>query len=608
LVAAAVLLPCRLCAADGGESTLLRNLRKGHPRLLLLEEDAPRIRKAIKEDPVIGQWYEQVKGQAGELLGQKPMEYAMDPRGHALGACRQALDRILTLGLVYRVEGGEQYAARAVEEMLAAAARDSWNPKHFLDVAELTNALAIGYDWFHDKLSPEQQKTIREAIVKKGLSESLPFYNTAFYWASCNHNWNQVCNGGMMVGALAVADEEPELAEKIVSAALKSIRASMKEFGDDGGWAEGPGYWRYATEYAVFFTAALESALGEDAARPMLDNKGFANAGEFCIHVTGPFGKTFNFADAGDHAGGAPQMFWMGQKFGKPAYSWFAQKYGWAAPCNILWRSEPGKSPKELGMKLDAFFPHSNVVCMRSAWEDENAVFIGFKGGDNKTNHGHLDLGGFVLDADGRRWALDLGGDDYGLPGYFAYGKPKYYRLNTHGHNTFVINGKVQSQDGVAPIVAFQSKPELAFAVADLTHGYRQQAKSLMRGIFLIGRRNVLIQDELELPKESSIVWQMHTRAKIMLGGSQAMLTLDGKRLCAEIVEPAGAKFERVPASAPKPEAQQPDVSKLTLSLKLPPGKHRIIVQLCPDKRESPGKPKSLSEWIGKAEVKSGSR
>ena len=37
--------------------------------------------------------------------------------------------------------------------------------------------------------------------------------------------------------------------------------AGQVEYGPDGAWAEGPGYWRYATQYNVVFLAALETAL-----------------------------------------------------------------------------------------------------------------------------------------------------------------------------------------------------------------------------------------------------------------------------------------------------------------------------------------------------------
>ena len=77
---------------------------------------------------------------------------------------------------------------------------------------------------------------------------------------------------------------------------------------------------------------------------------------------------------------------------------------------------------------------------MRSAWDDPNAVSVDFKAGDNKANHSHLDLGSFIVDALGVRWACDLGADDYNMPGYFGGKRWTYYRLRAEGHNTLVIN------------------------------------------------------------------------------------------------------------------------------------------------------------------------
>src|SRR5207249_7256456 len=83
---------------------------------------------------------------------------------------------------------------------------------------------------------------------------------------------------------------------------------------------------------------------------------------------------------------------------------------------------------------LDARFGgHAELAMFRSAWHDPRALFAGFKAGRNDVAHAHLDLGSFVLDADGVRWAQDLGADDYYLSGYFDLQSGQrwlYYRLN----------------------------------------------------------------------------------------------------------------------------------------------------------------------------------
>ena len=60
--------------------------------------------------------------------------------------------------------------------MLVAAKFKDWNPSHFLDTAEMTTALAIGYDWLYAVIKPADRKTIRDAIVQLGLNEGKKVY------------------------------------------------------------------------------------------------------------------------------------------------------------------------------------------------------------------------------------------------------------------------------------------------------------------------------------------------------------------------------------------------------------------------------------------------
>jgi hypothetical protein len=77
------------------------------------------------------------------------------------------------------------------------------------------------------------------------------------------------------------------------------------------------------------------------------------------------------------------------------------------------------------------------------------------------------------------------------LPLYFECGKGIYYRLKTEGHNTLMLDGENQRVDAVAPIVAFQSQPDRAFAVADLSQAYRNRHGSVQRGVhFSAGKQS----------------------------------------------------------------------------------------------------------------------
>ena len=80
------------------------------------------------------------------------------------------LHRVYTLALLYRLDGDQRYAERAWQELEAAAQFQDWNPRHFLDTAEMTHAFAIGYDWLYDVWTPEQRATLRRRWSRRASS------------------------------------------------------------------------------------------------------------------------------------------------------------------------------------------------------------------------------------------------------------------------------------------------------------------------------------------------------------------------------------------------------------------------------------------------------
>ena len=305
---------------------------------------------------------------------------------------------------------------------------------------------------------------------------------------------------------------------------------------------------------------------------------GFAETGLFRIHTTGPLGLTFNYADSRPHPPPAPQMFWLAKRFVRPAYAWsewhtvdhhptiFHLIWG-ARIADWLKGNANSAPPVESRLPLDAFFRGVNVATFRTDWDDPNALYLAFKGGDNKADHSHLDLGSFVFDALGERWAVDLGRDDYNLPEYFGKLRFTYYRVRTEGHNTLTNASENQNSDAKAPIVGFLSTPERAFAVVDMTEAYLPRARRTRRGVALLHRNEVLVEDEIEAADPMDLVWNFHTRAEVELDGSRAIMSLEGKQIEARILSPSGAHFEVIPADAAPPQAQQCDVHNLVIRL-----------------------------------------
>jgi hypothetical protein len=124
-------------------------------------------------------------------------------------------------------------------------------------------------------------------------------------------------------------------------------------------------------------------------------------------------------------------------------------------------------------------------------------------------------------------------------------------------------------------IERFQSGDEMALAIADLTPAYARSARSVKRGVALIDRLDVLVQDEIatEAAEGVEVYWLVHTPAKVTLSedGRVATLTQDDRTLTAVLAAPAELRFTAdragpLPAS-PRPEGQDdtPDLTRLTI-------------------------------------------
>jgi hypothetical protein len=432
-------------------------------------------------------------------------------------------------------------------------------------------------------LSPASREIIRNAIVQKGLQPGLDLkFNS---WTHFENNWNQVCGSGMTIGALAVADEEPGVARQMLKLTRANIHHGLQPYRPDGVYPEGPTYWGYGTTYQVLMIAALESALGTDW--QLSRSPGFSQSADYLLQMTGPTGCFFNYSDGEAKSEYAFEvaLFWMAQKFHRPGLLYFqtdgldefetntiinnsAQFAPWAA----LWWPDNGQFPAP-SLPLDWEGRGINPVAVfRSSWTNPTALYLAIKGGAASASHGHMDAGSFVLDAEGVRWALDLGKQDYDSlesKGIGIWGMDqksdrwKVFRLNNFSHNTLTINGQLQVAKGYAPIIAFSTNATVPYVTLDLSRVFEGQARRVIREFQMLPNREVAIDDTLAgLHPGDKVRWAMVTSAQVQLDGSRAVLKQDGKQLELSVSSPSDSVIKVIPAcgdhdyDAPNPDAQ----------------------------------------------------
>lgn len=598
-------------------SEVLRHVREvppAHPRLFLPAGGEEAIRQRVAIDPVWKSLQAGLLAEADRQLATKPVERVLIGR-RLLDKSRTALSRVTHLGLAWRLTGEKKYLERARAELLAVSAFADWNPKHFLDVGEMTAAVGIGYDWFYNAFDEPTRRTLREAIVVKGLKTS----QTTNAWTKATNNWNQVCNGGITIGALAVAETDAALAAELIARAVNTVPISMREFSPDGAYPEGPGYWGYGTTFNVLLISALQSVLGTDFG--LTQQPGFLATADYYLHITGPSGYYFNYSDCGRGGQGvAAAMFWFAAQRKESYLLWnewpkiaatAAKKSGRSGrdrtdPMLMLWMAPTQVKPtmpSALSWSAQGVTP---VAFHRSAWTAD-ASFVAIKGGSPSASHAHMDIGAFVMDADGVRWADDLGMQDYHSiesQGLNLWGKGqdadrwKIFRLGTSAHSVIMVDGQQQRFDGKAPIVLAKT----GRTVVNLDRIYEGQLASARRGVVLQDDRSVLVQDEFKaLGKAAKVRWAMVTRADVKIDGAgHATLTQEGKKLGFRVVEPAGAVVKIYPTDPPPAATDAPNPGTRMVGFEVAVGAggaQRIVVQLVPRDAGSVPAVRALADW-----------
>ncbi|WP_315823118.1 heparinase II/III domain-containing protein [Paraflavitalea speifideaquila] len=575
-----------------------------HPRLLLFKGEEKNIQKTIAGDKTWDGIHQAILTGSNAII-QLPVLQRIQIGRRLLDKSREAIRRLFFLSYAYRLTQQPAYWQRAEQEMLAIAAFTDWNPSHFLDVAEMTMAMGIGYDWLYDQLSPATRTIIREAILKKGIEPSLDAKNNG--WLKAEHNWNQVCNAGISYGAIAIYEDQPGLAKQIINRAIETIVKPMADYAPDGAYPEGYGYWGYGTSFNVLFISAIEKLFGKDFG---LSNKpGFLQTAAYLENMTGPTGKPFNYSDAGGSGGLQPAMFWFAAKQKDPSLLWVEKNWllnsdpktqvgNRLLPAIMLWgagtpinKITPPASTSWVGKGKNP------VALMRTSWTDAAAIFVGMKGGSVSVNHAHMDIGSFVMDADGIRWAMDFGMQDYESlesKGIKLFGRTQdaqrwtVFRLTNLVHNTLTVNNQHQRVEGYAPITASSAKPGFMQATTDMTAVYKGALSKAQRGIAIVDKTYVLVQDEVETLNEATTIrWTLLTPASVTITGShKAELTKDGKKLQLEVNAPGAVTMKTWSTDppnnydAPNPgttltgfEVTLPANTKATITVTLKPGK-----------------------------------
>lgn len=511
-----------------------------HPKLFLKADTFETISQRLaRGDRTVTLLHGEVMREADDALESQPIERIFDASGRRiLQQSRRAIKNISSCAYAYRMTGDARYSRRAISDMEQVCAFESWNPSHFLDVGEMATAIAIGYDWLYDVLTPSQRQMFESSVLEKAVKLGLEpqgFYMNA-------NNWNQVCTGGMVMAALSVLGPENEWTQKLLDYAMEYNRNCMElMYYPDGIYSEGPVYWEYGTMYELMMIDAMESFLGHDSG--LYATAGLERSADFIRFSVGSTGLLFNFSDnVSNPKGSVPLWFFASRKDDASLLRWDRM---------LLERGEIRTTENE------RFLPLLAVLASRMDFDDApadnrdffcgdgvNPVFmvhtdwtyspsdkyLAVKGGTADTTHAHMDAGEFVFDAFGYRWAQDPDRENYAMwenickeagGDLWALGQEslrwKIRRYNNTMHNTLTINGKDHCVKGKATLAGTFAGGHAKGGVLDMTGLFGEDVKAAYRTVCLVDDGYLEVTDSIVAndTAPAHLRWTLNTPAKV---------------------------------------------------------------------------------------------
>jgi hypothetical protein len=263
-------------------------------------------------------------------------------------------------------------------------------------------------------------------------------------------------------------------------------------------------------------------------------------------------------------------------------------------PLAALWRAT-GEGGMKGGVDLERrkrnacvlYRGDSPVVVLR-AGSGEGAIYAGMKGGYAASDHGHMDVGSFIVEMAGVRWAVDLGREDYGyvethgVTGLWEMGQESQrwsvFRIGPEGHNIARYAG-MQQVGEKAKFVEFAGEGANPGCVLDLSGTYRGAVGDAKRGMRLLEGKAVMIQDEWA-EAEEGLRWQMLTEAEVTVKGRELELRQAGKVMMMKVMEGVEVTIEVEPCEklVKKHDSGEKGVKRIVIRCRRRDGGMRVLM------------------------------
>ncbi len=470
--------------------------------------------------------------------------------------------------LLWHTTGEEKYLEKAKHFLLSAA---DWDPLgstgiDYNDEAHfrLFRKLPEIYDQLRSELSDtEREKVIMHlrargnrniaSIKEHGVAE---LERNSVEMSPDSHSVRFMAMTGQ--AGLALIEDIPEAKDWYTFAYIWFRDVFTPWGGSDGGWAEGPTYWKGTFEHAVFQDALL--AIGDPLAysQPFWKNTGYFPLYNVTHYPSTGFGDISNAGQFNMEPGVKDFLDHLGRVTGNGYFLAYTEDYSdpRALPIEMgmaeLYRTYPTatehwirefiaskmKMPDKASLSElpnARYFKDIGWVSMHSNLADpENDIMLTFKSSPyGSFSHSHADQNSFILNAFGRELAINSGYREY-----HRSQMHKYYTRQTISKNNILINRRgqeVQDKSATGRITRFDKSDRAVWTTGDATVAFntmqkdQDEIKSVVRDIVFIDNRYFVIRDHAHLDNPGRMDWLLHAKEPISYHEIDGSVVIENK-------------------------------------------------------------------------------
>ncbi len=442
-----------------------------HPRLMLRSGDITAMRAVRATSQSARLAHERIVAAAEQIIAREVVTHPLNI------STQDILEDIFYLSYCYLTTDDMRYARRAEQEMLAVCKLPDWNPSSPNDVATLTMALAIGYDWLYRALPVHSRSIIGTTIYEKGLRVADEMTMS-----------DSIGNIGILFGALATADRSPEYCRMLIA---KYVEANEQMLSKSDLQVIRIDDWSREVALQSMCSATLKSALGVSPSATMVES--LSHTAQSLSYMVAPSLLYYNYGGSSAEANCIAAKYWVASECDDPSLVAIDERLAtqghfvedFTLPLYVLYSSN--QNLLKIHLPNDKFYRGNNEsVIYRSGW-DADDTYLAVKGGDASS------AGEYVFESRGVRWT-SLTGDVDG-------------RL--------VIDGVSSDDHGEARVREVIEASRRYGAVIDLSSLYSAQATSVVRTVALDKGDRLIVTDNVSCGSQPvSIEWSITTAAE----------------------------------------------------------------------------------------------